>query len=42
MKVAPRARAAPRRAAVASKKYIDDDESASDVISISEGSEFEM
>ena len=45
VKVAPRARAAPRRAAVASKTYIDIDESDSDVISLkdgSEGSDFEL
>ena len=46
VEVAPRARAAPRRAAVATmKKYIDIDESDSDVISLnsdSEGSEFEL
>lgn len=42
--VAPRARAAPRRTAVAAKKnYIELDEEDSDVISIedSDGSEFE-
>ncbi|DBB17682.1 TPA: hypothetical protein ACH3X3_002722 [Trebouxia sp. C0006] len=45
VEVAPRARAAPRRAAVASKTYIDIDESDSDVISLkdgSEGSDFEL
>ena len=45
IQVAPRARAAPRRAAVAAKKmYIDIDEEDSDVISLhddSEGSDFE-
>jgi len=39
VEVAPRARAAPRRAAVASKTYIDIDESDSDVISLKDGSE---
>jgi len=46
VEVAPRARAAPRRAAVATqKKYIAIDESDSDVISLndgSEGSDFEL
>lgn len=46
VQLAPRARAAPRRAAVATKKqYIDVDESDSDVISLgdgSEGSDFEL
>ncbi len=45
VEVAPRARAAPRKAAVASKTYIDIDESDSDVISLnsgSEGSDFEL
>jgi len=39
VEVVPRARAAPRRAAVASKTYIDIDESDSDVISLKDGSE---
>ena len=45
VEVVPRARAAPRRAAVASETYIDIDESDSDVISLnngSEGSDFEL